>query len=211
MKEHPILFNAPMVQATLAGRKKHTRRPMNLGRPRPNARLPRLENMTADDILLCYRSPFGGVGDRLWVKETWQAASRFRCTESAIGGRHPIGDRIYYAADDNGFVGTPWRPSIHMPRCVARIFLRVTGLRVERLQDISEYDCFAEGYKPREFYRELDANVAAAQLARISGSRVNSAAKSWFCDLWDSIYGDGPHSWDRNPWVWVTTFEREAR
>lgn len=237
MKEHPILFNAPMVRATLADMKTQTRRPVNFGRLLPGARLPRLGNMTADDILLCYRSPFGGVGDRLWAKETWRVGAWNECdgliavdykadghcrrewltvtndndgeifnrlwrqsTDDAI---RALGQRDQYAWEP-GQSPCRWRPSIHMPRWAARLFLRVTGLRVERLQDISEADAIAEGCSNAAWQR-CDWKHPIAPWGR-------SIAEQNFASLWQEIYGpDGPHSWERNPWVWVTTFEREAR
>ena len=114
-KERPIIFSGPMIRAILEGRKTQTRRIV-----KPNC--------------LSKLSPYGRTGDRLWVRETW--------------GHNPEGPGYVYRSDgdfDMKFHGDRWRPSIHMPRWASRITLEVTGVRVERLQDINEEDALAEG------------------------------------------------------------------
>lgn len=138
-----------------------------------------------------YVCPFGAIGDRLWVREAYQGplfdfdlmetyledTSKFErpefCEYRADGGKTPE----YYDADDNLRYG--WKPSIHMPRWASRITLEITGVRVERLQDISEADAIAEG-----------------------GTKHFNI--DWFGPLWASIYG--VDSWNANPWVWVIEF-----
>ena len=117
MKERPILFSAPMVRAILAGTKTQTRRVVKL-KPDYMETFLRLPNKVA----CC---PYGQPGGRLWVRET------FEDCESAL---HSC---VLYRAD-GGTPGTKWTPSIHMPRWASRITLEITGVRVERLQDISE-------------------------------------------------------------------------
>jgi len=117
--------------------------------------------------------PYGQPGDRLWVRETW---ADVRTPASQI--------QTVYRADwpYKNPSTKPWKPSIHMPRWASRILLEVTGVRIERLQDISEEDAIAEGVSdilnPVGAYREL----------------------------WDSINGDG--AWVANPWVWIVEFKR---
>lgn len=154
-----------------------------------------------DDAIRC---PYGLPGDRIWVREAFRFLNAFDSDSPAT-----VGDRCLdagypkpwaptcYEADgwlDNWMhVGTPphdglpmagkLRPGIHMPRWASRISLEITGIRVERLQDISEDDAQSEG-PPKNF-------------------------NSWrdnFCALWQQINGYG--SWDANPWVWVVEFKR---
>lgn len=152
MKERPILMSGPMVVATLEGRKTKTRR---IVKPQPT-RIPPFDGpttseydvwpderscLTWDDLISrpayyagCGWCPCGGVGDRLWVRETW---------------RHYIAEnRTAYRADGEEDV-TPlltWRPSIHMPRWASRLSLTIADVAVERLQEISEADKRAEGF-----------------------------------------------------------------
>ncbi len=146
--------------------------------------------------------PYGKPGDRLWVRETWSPDppidSSWASTEWNGCGRRIDGvpERFQhprfcnYSAD---WLHGPivWRPSIHMPRWASRITLEVTGVRVERLQDISEADAMAEG-----------APWGAC------GSPQEGSRKAGFAKLWDSI--NGPNSWDANPWVWAINFKRLA-
>jgi hypothetical protein len=200
MKERPILFSAPMVRAILAGTKTQTRRVV---KPQPpgtvlsptmvarDAAAPSGYSFISDEyddmLLTC---PYGAPGDRLWVRETWG-----RDQADNGGDRH--WNRIVYRADpgeqalDNG-TPVPWKPSIHMPRWASRITLEVTGVRVERLQDISVADAMAEGVV------EVNENLRGLE-----------PCMEWryaYEDLWESINGAG--SWDANPWVWVVEFKR---
>lgn len=156
---------------------------------------------------------FGQVGDRLWVRETWGVVSHdFDENERIIDWvpdrpataihEMPFGNGFYsghaiYAADGEFTWGDDdghgekscWKPSIHMPRSACRILLKITSVRVERLNSISEGDAKAEGY-PVE--REVDGGAYDPWL--------------WFRDLWDGIYPD--NSFKVNPWVWVIEFKR---
>jgi hypothetical protein len=84
-----------------------------------------------------------------------------------------------------------WRPSIHMPRHVSRITLEITGVRVERVKDISEMDARAEGVQKKHDVTHIDWEY-----------RAN------FKPLWDSINAERGYGWDANPWVWVIEFRR---
>ncbi len=139
------------------------------------------------------RCPYGQPGDRLWVREAWAAPH-------SEDGRPPRAIqcdqmRIHYAAtEDRG--GLLWRPSIHMPRWASRITLEITGVRVERLQDISEADARAEGAPP--------SHPSINAISREYG--FPDFPRSWYGQLWDQINGAG--GWDANPWVWVVEFKR---
>lgn len=125
-------------------------------------------------------------GDILWVRETWMPE-----TEQGIC----TGGYIYKASDNpeaDGDCPLKWRPSIHMPRKVARIFLKVTNVRVERLQEITEEDAIREGCIALKDKNEI----------------TSISAKERFHALWDGIYLKQGYGWDANPWVWVYEFER---
>ena len=131
--------------------------------------------------------PYGQPGDRLWVREA------FEDCESAL---HSC---VIYRAD-GGAPGTKWTPSIHMPRWASRITLEVTGVRVERLQDISEADAIREGIELRGF------GGFAWYTGRDAAKSFTTNPVTSYSSLWESINGLG--SWDANPWVWVVEFKR---
>lgn len=163
------------------------------------------------------------VGDRLWVRETYYcdhyAANDYEATRSPYIGKKPtdsecvaewLGEdnqHMYYRADvesgkfqDAGYFSEPgsyWKPSIHMPRWASRITLKVTGVRVERLQDISEEDAKAEGIYKNEWGYDWKEKSGK--------DLVLGAAKFAFANLW--IFINGSESWKSNPWVWVYDFE----
>jgi hypothetical protein len=215
MKERPILFSAPMVQAILRGEKTQTRRRVAMPRKRDSFVLIG-ENggwwpYQSDDgeSALCndsnehrYACPYGVPGDRLWVRETWRITSSTvdearAITEDIMSGT-AVGYRATYVnalhrhgvsiADAEALCSNEiWRPSIHMPRWASRITLEITGVRVERLQDISRGDAMGEGCP--------FPNMASGPSPR-----------DWFAQLWTDINGAG--AWDANPWVWVIEFRR---
>jgi len=168
----PILFSTPMVQAILDGRKTMRRRVI---RPQPQHAyddyMGGWDCLTEGHCHLCEPKPPYKPGDILWVRETWY--------------QHYDGSYAYRASAPEN---TGWKPSIHMPREAARIFLRVKTVRVERLQDITEEDAKAEG-------------VICGQ------GQKRWTARSAFMDLWDRINGK-KNPWESNPWVWVISFER---
>jgi hypothetical protein len=219
MKELGILFSAPMVRALLDGSKAQTRRAL---RVQPLDVLPMNGDLTGREwVGLMTREPkpegqvfrckFGQSGDRLWVRETFFAYGRWETRYSEKKQRdewHFIDmtaecDRAYQYAASNPDVplatgrgpmpGWYTRPAIHMPRAASRILLEITGVRVERLQDISEADAAAEGWSRRPEVSD-DPQVHA------------DAARDWYMDLWEQINGTG--SWAANPWVWVVEFKR---
>jgi hypothetical protein len=140
-----------------------------------------------------FRCPYGQPGDRLWVRETFAIVPRtaYRCSRGVQQVLRPDDDHdaaIYRAGWDRSNGGFRWRPSVHMPGWASRITLEVTGVRVERLQKISEADAIAEGVTAGK-YRGLERAVALT-----------------YSDLWEQMHG--PSSWAANPWVWVVEFKR---
>ncbi len=191
MAEKPILFNTEMVRAILDGRKRQTRRIIK-GLPLYEPYFEEDEGrgflMDSEDGQFYALETFSKIkpGDVLWVRETWQRLSDF--------GEWRYEYRADYEDDDplrlDGMYIT-WRPSIHMPKEAARIFLKVKDVRAERLQDISVDEIRAEG---------LD----------VLGKTVNTSFRMWR-ELWDSTVkkADLPrYGWEANPWVWVIEFER---
>lgn len=175
----PILFNTEMVRAILDGRKTVTRRaikPQPDGRPVPMTKSGCWPGYFAiQGTAKVVRLPFL-PGDVLWVRETW--------------AKDPFGDGYIYPTEVPG-AGQKWRPSIFMPREAARIFLRVTDVRVERLQSISHEDAEQEGCWCDECGLSMPDDK--------------------FSELWDRTINpsDLPaYGWDANPWVWVIEFER---
>ena len=199
MKERPIIFSAPMVRAILAGTKTQTRRAVK-PQPKPwgcgGLQVPGYCSSTAESFrsgMPIFMSKFGKPGDRLWVREShwWFIDER----DPVTGYTPPlltIDDVSYRADGDDG--RTAWRSPIHMPRWASRITLEITGVRVERLQDISEADAMAEGC-------ELECMTPTGD---DSGSAIYGPGG--YRALWESI--NGPGSWAANPWVWVVEFRR---
>ncbi len=186
----PILFNTEMVRAILDGRKTQTRRLVHsahIAALQYPARLSHPE-MTDQEYLNRYTSPKYYVGDILYVRETWG-------TWSPTLGTMP---RIYYRADYDAPDSIEWKPSIHMPKDAARIFLRVTDVGVERLQDIRDIDIYWEGV------RMTDPGIIPDSAEMREG----------FSKLWDSTVKKSDrdrYGWDANPWVWVIKFERISK
>lgn len=216
VRERPILFSGPMVRAILDGRKTQTRRVIkcccncgHLGRLLGDWALsipPHQWDGESTDVLWGWTGdqspqkgdfvevwqtdvddhasgpvpcPYGVPGERLWVRETW-CMYPMASNDGAAG-------IIYRATSDNIPKGM-WKPSIHMRRIHSRINLEITGLRVERLQDINETDARAEW---------------AEQLHSEFGS---GSFRDGFQSLWHKI--NGPDSWASNPWVWVIEFKK---
>lgn len=165
-------------------------------------------------------NPPYNAGDILYVRETWninnmdiednEITFEYRASEAEVEDctlTVSVSDEIYdkyaYGMAENM---PEWRPSIHMPKEAARIFLKVTGVRVERLQDITEEGAKAEGIHER-YVGMGESGFAVAQ----NSNSFYDCAKGAYAELWNStipkknreLYG-----WDANPWVWVIEFER---
>lgn len=202
-----MIFNAEMVRAVLSGRKTQTRRIIKpqpeatlsgslsgkwLSRPLNGLLLPKIED-------IAIHCPFGVVGDRIWVRETFQGPlfdydlmdsyckdpTPFEKPEFCVYKADGVPAPEFYDADDE--LHCCWRPSIHMPRWACRILLEITNVRVERLKSISDGDAIREGCSTADM---------------MSGDCVADV----FARLWASIYGSD--SWNANPWVWVIEFKR---
>ena len=202
MKERPILFSASMVRALLAGTKTQTRRAVKvestLGidsilaprRAGGHAATYLLPEQAAEAAVCC---PYGQPGDKLWVRETWSP-----------NGPEPSNGSLYRADFPEGPLSIKFKPSIHMPRAASRILLEVTGVRVERLQDISDTDAIAEGIE-----RDVRLDPAGTCHWRVYGAEQGMGTNlpgASYLSLWEQI--NGPGSWLLNPWVWVVEFKR---
>lgn len=189
----PILFNTDMVKAILDGRKSCTRRKIP-------ADIVDYCDVETDGSLLSYENHYGDfinpeelcqyyLGDVLYVRETWCKGL----------------ERYIYRADysdtekfyrDGKEIDMKWHPSLHMPKEAARIFLRVTNVRVERLRDITVEDALAEG---------MDKYI------RLNGELDENSIITSFIGVWNSTIKKSDldsYGWNANPWVWVIEFER---
>ena len=223
MKERPILFNGLMVRALLDGSKTQTRRVV-----KPSRDINLGCNLAPHEIAgeinagSYLNSPYGQPGDRLWVRETFSSLESFDFFDSAVPDDVPC---QWYWADGNPEWGDWTRPtaSIHMPRATCRIFLEITDVRVERLNDISEDDADAEGCERLDSGRckrdlKLCPKCGGTSLHRALGPNgtVIEDVDCRECDtyikryrfLWESIYD--ADSWSANPWVWVIEFKKVA-
>lgn len=227
-RQLPILMHARSVRNLLAGTKTQTRRIVK-GVKRDHTI--DLKSPTKTRAGLCTHvldapkypklCPYGQPGDLLYVRETW-------AVHQTWDKRAPneIPDlamaRLWFRADGEGGPSTGrWRPSIHMPRRFARIWLRVTDVRVERVQDISTEDIWAEGVKiPTSedggiLWRMAPSNAGGKVPASyLPGPRPidfgalteGDIARAFWADLWEDT--NGPDAWDRNDRCWAVTFER---
>lgn len=190
MKERPILMSTPMVQAILSGRKTMTRRVVKNQSDFPSIAFDRFTDFKTDllgtlEKQFNIKFPYGQIGDRLWVKETFCLTQPFDPETYYFGYKsgvksystNPASAKYDYSEPDK------WKPSIFMPREASRITLEITNIRVERLQDISEDDAKAEGALWDPFSYKLG-----------------------FETLWYKI--NGKESWESNPYVWVIEFKQ---
>lgn len=234
MKTQQILFNDDMIRALLDGRETQTRRlvtpqpvfmPAGDGLPdsyfwaAKGADNPRSKNAgvygdTSEMGDMAFRGmledacPYGRPGDLLWVRETHHLSHANAVTYRADFNYNPFSDDE--CGEDCSMVGEKWRPSIYMPRWASRLTLRITDVRVERVQDISEKDAIAEGV---EVFNE-DGNLWYSGWMDGKDSWFDENWK-WHCndpvqaykELWDGINFKRGHGWATNPWVWVIEFE----
>ena len=225
MKEHGILFKAPMVRAILEGRKTQTRRLMKFIPLEPGLNL-QASSLTLQEYFKgrpeygyvlasrgagsCWNNrtkpllPPYAVGDRLWVRETWAQNA------NQLSDEHMDTSYVYRAdgeerALDNGGE-KHWTPSIHMPRRASRITLEVTAVRAQRLQDISEQDAAAEGIVTIRRSVMKHGLMDGYGLEGTDPGETQTTRRYGFAALWESINGRG--SWAANPYVWAYTFDR---
>jgi len=193
MTEHPIIFSGPMVRAILDGRKTQTRRVMKFQPPKSvhivyNYRDVYIAQQDGPNksFTHSWNCPYGKPGDKLYVRETWAEKS---------GKLAPYRSNVQYRADDQDLVWQKkWSASIHMPKWAARIWLDIIGVRIERVQDISDDNIWAEGIR-------TERKTPEPKMARHNG----------FTILWDSINAKRGYSWESNPWVWVIEFKKHDR
>lgn len=210
MKYKPILFSTPMVRAILKGRKSQTRRVIKPQyAERSNGEKIPLDvfSKECDLVLFAPHQP----GDILWVRETWGTAY----TYGDKGNHGKVGMYVYLADGDTlaPTLSMKWRPSIHMPREAARIFLRVIDVRAERVQEISEADAEAEGIGDL-FQDEIAHSDKPIYNIPVDWNMKNPLAICQYELLWDSLNAKrdgGIYAWDKNPWVWVYTFEHAEK
>lgn len=196
----PILMSAPMVRA-LDGRKTQTRRIVKQQPPNGWDRhcwyAAPVYGWTSEPEPAAtwhkVRCPYGVPGDLLWVRERFahvagETLYAADCTEAEREEERKL--RREFPGLAAAYPDGRWKPSIHMPRSLSRITLRITDVRVERLQDISDADAIAEGCPAVSLY-DLDCD--------------STPPARHFRSLWESI--NGPGSWDANPWVWVVEFD----
>jgi len=198
IKDKPILFSGPMVRALLEGRKTQTRRVI---KPQPvvlcgkdghafmthnpthyedgSTSWTMVHRVIPNGENIYTKFPFQ-VGDRLWVRETFSPCACYKCNDPAMT---PFHKPAYRSDIDRDIV---WKPSIFMPRWASRITLRVTGVKVEQVQEITEEDCVAEG-----MYRE----------------NTSMGLRYCYGQLWNQLNEKRGYGWDKNPWVWCYTFE----
>lgn len=188
-RELPILFNTEMVQAVLSGNKTATRR------------LIRIQPHVAGDKM--YRRGLikqkYQIGDTLWVRETYHKYTKRVGEGESCRLQEFYGYKASIANSEDA--NEKWRPSIHMPKEAARIWLKVTDVTVERLQNMTIDDFLAEGValRPEAFNDPDNAYLQAREI---------------FKGIWDSTMKkeDIPnYGWDVNPWVWVIKFERSEK
>lgn len=218
--ERPILFSGEMVQAILQGRKTQTRRVMKpQPELRPGTMLTPTRKRIDTAYFhwkdewwwqdpqpsLLAKCPYGKPGDRLWVRETWGIYSESwtdygwegdgivdlpsykALPHGSMNSKYHV---VYKADGYEADEGERWRPSIFMPRWASRITLEVTGVKVERVQDITDDDAIEEG---------VDR----------TNTSIPTYARQRFHKLWDSINGTRPGcSWAHSPWVWCVSFKR---
>ena len=216
----PILFNTDMVKAILEGRKTCTRRVIKdvselefIGISSTDGDIfdhaafgyGNFNDIVNAKIVKSIKAPYL-PGDILWVRETWTKLYKV----DANGFTQWDKEKIYYAADgepdvelvdEDGFLKEDrrikWKPSIHMPKSLARIFLEVTCVRAERLQNITTEQILKEGVVQR--------------FPKVNDRFTPDILRGGFIELWNSTikrYERHKYGWKANPWVWVIEFKR---
>ena len=226
MKETGIIMSGDHPVKCIDGAKTKTRRTWGLNKYNKNPNLWRIRlgvncwfadsvelnkyNLPSQQIYL--KCPYGGVGDKLWVKETWAIGAflyeRYAEILYKAENYKSKGDRYFKHTDWNSYLnkrlGTggvalagwdKWHPSIFMPKWASRITLEITEIRVERIQEITAEDAIAEGIPPFA----PDGEIKSSTIPR-----------KHFAVLWDSLNAKRGYGWETNCWVWCLTFKREG-
>ena len=243
MRELPILFSGDMVKAILDGQKTQTRRVVKVDKPDEWEAENNCRDSEYGANIPCYIRrkvsteergiyyPHYDVGDKLYVRETWKEYEKV-CGQGETCHTETF---LAYRADEKTDIKRPsewyngkWHPSIHMPKEAARIWLEVTDVRVERLQEITWEDALAEGInhedaedgnlcsycKVNESHKGV-RNYGNGPVYCVDSGQCDVAKLAFeddcidcFSELWDSIYQKQGHGWDASPWVWVIEFKR---
>ena len=194
----PILFSTPMVEAILSGQKTMTRRILKVKGCKPF--IP--DNTWDIDTISKWNKdyhPYGQVGDILWVRESFY--------EPMFEG---LNGKYYYKADlEKQGWDFKWKPSLFMPKDACRLFLEITDIRIERLQEISDEDCKSEGIKREIFTPTGEECYYFYPCNDLRDDSYLDCPKTSFYSLWKSI--NGQKNWDDNPFVWVISFKRVER
>ena len=217
MKEHPIIFSGPMVQAILEGRKTQTRRVIKgLGSRLGDEYCTELRNgELVETATLC---PYGVAGDHLWVRETWQAQNLDgQWWHEVKRDDRSVMNWAWTNPVQRAYLPMPprWLPAIHMPRMACRITLEVLSVRVERVQDISERDAIAEGIDVECISEtdDLGLDISGCDYRDYSDpsgiTYIDSPIRS-YRSLWNLINAKRGYGWDANSWVWVIEFRQVA-
>lgn len=216
MKVSNLLMKGPLVRASLDGRKTQTRRLRGLEKVNvepsrfepvvPPQRINNPDSKYHDAVYVVFRRddggltvahcPWGGAGDLIYVREAWQAWTEHNYMPPRS---IPIGSGINYLADGNKW-DARYRQAMHMPRWASRLTLRITGVLVARLQDMSEGDAKAEGA------RAMDPPTGREVL--LASPSQSGSYRLHFKHIWTDI--NGPDSWAHNPWVWVLEYSAIA-
>jgi hypothetical protein len=218
IKERPILFSSEMVKAILGGRKSQTRRvlkvPKSLGEFRDvfDDEIAANGEIGIDTSIyhnVGLRCPFGKVGDRLWVRETWaDVTSAFDDADEvriaafkADSSVYDVYGHVVYLEKlgDSGIYVDKWKPSIFMPKFASRITIEITGVRVQHLQQISPADLEAEGFYESHYYCD--------EAGGAFGHRC-TPPRDLFQNRWDWMNARRGYSWESNPFVWVIEFKK---
>lgn len=200
MKYIPILYSTPMVQALQAKRKTMTRRIVKY----PCKSKTHHVGIESGEPPVSF-CPYGEIGDVLWVRESYCYVGLDHAHDLLEGARDN-NQNVYKASIHEDWIvyakkkyGYKWKPAIHMPKEACRMWLEITNIRVERLQDIGELDAVKEGI----------SNNETKYFDYLRKDFLNETAYHSFFTLWQSI--NGADSWNKNPWVWVIEFKQVDR
>jgi hypothetical protein len=240
LKERPIIMGAESVRAILEERKTQTRRvidphkyniggwDMPVSKSDIEAGYPVYQDNNGDFHSVVERCPYGNIGDRLWVRESWGVGCRpdpnsgwvdgieYKADEVYLDDRESLHLRVIDDQDLYKYEKEGWSSPIFMPRWASRITLEITDIRVERLQDITEDDAIEEGVEFGSGWEEECGEgycTGEGWMDYKSFDYGCSTPKDSYCTLWDSLNAKRGYPWESNPWVWVVTFKvigREA-
>lgn len=217
MKCIPMIFNQDMVSALVDGRKTVTRRPMKLETKDSDLHCLLKPNEVAGEVNNGnFQNSLYKPGDLIWVRETFcigrideldaeHPADRELIIEQCTGDNNYITKSLAIQEGVTELCGVKWKPSIHMPRKASRLTLRVTGVRCERIQNITDDSAIKEGLATKEHrFSSMEYPLGnVGYMVSKNSSYIYSCPVAAYAELWNSIYSN----WDENPWVWVVEFD----